>query len=109
MYNQVSIIRSLLDQLMIDYDEKSFDKAELYLYRHPNEFNIVFLGTAYDMIEDLLKTFDGFLVYSEGLIYIGTKGQTLCPLEESIVDSLVCDQCKYYRDPWYDCTNYRGV
>jgi len=108
MNNPVVLIRQILDELMLDYDGKSFDKAELYCWRNPKDVNMVFYGTPYDVIEDLLRIFDGFIIYKEGLLWIGTKGQTYCPLDEAVVDSSECDQCRYYRDPWYSCSYYKG-
>ena len=106
MLNPVVLIRNILDDLMLDYDDKSFDMTELYCYRNHNDSNIVLCGTQYDLIEQLLDTFGGFIVYNNGLLYIGTKGQTYCPIDEAIVEAKRCNQCPYYLDPWYNCNEY---
>lgn len=106
--NPVVVIRRLLDEATIKYDSNSFDKAELYCYRNPKDYNIVLYNTLNDNLLNLLSIFGGFIVYNNGLLYIGIEGQTYCPIDETIVDAK-CDQCKYYRDLWYDCTDYGGV
>ena len=107
--NPVVIIKHLLEKHNIKYDSNSFDKAELYNYRNPKDYNIVLYNTLNDNLLNLLSIFDGFLVCNNGLLYIGTKGQTYCPIDEAVVESRECYQCRYYRDPWYDCTDYGGV
>lgn len=66
--NPVAIIRNILDNLMLDYDEKSFDKAELWYYRNPKDYDIVLYGTPYELIKQLLDSFGGFIVYHDELL-----------------------------------------
>jgi len=107
--NPVVLIRQLLDEHNLEYDSLSFDLTELYCYRHNIEASCVMQGKLIDIIQQLLVNFEGALwITNKAELKLLTKGQTICDIDEIIVDSERCDHCLYYRFPEKSCKTYRG-